>query len=92
MGCRYLVDICRDLGVAPGQMDRANWGQLQRAVIEYGSNLVTLIYSPDRLKISEDPASCTDLGPVPIGTSGQPIIAFPPWPALPAQPPPPLRK
>jgi hypothetical protein len=85
-----LVDICRDLGIAPGQMDRATWDQLHRAVIEYGGNLVTLIFGPDRWKLSEDLASSLSEIPLPVDTAGQPVIAFPPWPTPPEQQPPPL--
>jgi len=85
-----LVDICHDLGIAPGQMDRATWDQLHRAVIEYGGNLVTLILSRDRWKLSEDLASSLNEIPFPIDAAGEPIIAFPPWPAPPEQQPPPL--
>jgi hypothetical protein len=84
-----LVDICLDLGIAPGQMDRATWNQLQRAVIEYGGNLVTLIFAPDRWKLSEDLISNLSDCPLPIDAAGQPIIAFPPWPVPPEQPAPP---
>ncbi len=73
-----LVDICLDLGIAPGQMDRATWDELSGAVIEYGGNLVTLIFSRFSRKLSQlsaDPAGA-DFGPIPI--TGPPI--FPPWP------------
>jgi hypothetical protein len=85
-----VVDICRDLGIAPGQMDRATWDELHRAIIEYGGNLVTLIFSPERTRLSEDPAACPDFGPIPTYATGQPIIAFPPWPARPEPHPPSL--
>jgi hypothetical protein len=71
-------------------MDRATWEQLQRAVIEYGGNLVTLIFSPERWKLPKDPSTYPDFDPFPIDAAGQPIIAFPPWPAPPEQQPPPL--
>jgi hypothetical protein len=83
-----LVDICRDLGIAPGQMDRATWDKLHRAVIEYGGNLVGLIFSPGRWKLFEDLISNLNDSPLPTDASGQPIIAFPPWPAPPEQPTP----
>ena len=34
-----IVDICRDLGIVPGQMDRANWDELVHAIIAYGGSL-----------------------------------------------------
>ncbi len=71
-----LVDICLDLGIAPGQMDRATWDELSRAVIDYGGNLVTLIFSRERNQLPGDPAASVDFGPIPI--TGPPI--FPPGP------------
>jgi hypothetical protein len=34
-----IVDICRDLGITPGQLDRAFWDELSHAIIAYGGNL-----------------------------------------------------
>jgi hypothetical protein len=34
-----IADICRDLGIAPGQLDRAFWGELSHAIIVYGGSL-----------------------------------------------------
>ena len=34
-----IVDICRDLGIVPGQMDRANWDELVNAIVAYGGSL-----------------------------------------------------
>ena len=73
-----LVDICRDLHIAPGQMDRATWDQLHHAVIEYGGNLVGLIFSPGRWQLSEDLISNLNDSPLATDAAGQPIIAFPP--------------
>jgi hypothetical protein len=81
-----LVDICRDLGIAPGQMNRATWDELRLAITLYGGNLVTLIFSRERWKSPKDPATCPDFDPFPVDAAGQPIIAFPPWPAPPEQP------
>ncbi len=72
-----LVDICLDLGIAPGQMDRATWDELRDAVIEYGGSLVTLLFSRARRQLSANPAASPDIGPIPI--TG-PTIAFPAWP------------
>ncbi len=71
-----LVDICLDLGIAPGQMDRATWDELSGAVIEYGGSLVTLMFSRKLGQLSGDPAARADFGPIPL--TGPPI--FPPWP------------
>ncbi|HEY2618805.1 MAG TPA: hypothetical protein VGI78_15805 [Acetobacteraceae bacterium] len=34
-----IADICRDLGIMPGQLDRAFWDELSRAIIIYGGGL-----------------------------------------------------
>ena len=34
-----IADICRDLGIAPGHLDRAFWNELSRAIIAYGGSL-----------------------------------------------------
>ena len=34
-----IADICRDLGIAPGQLDRAFWDELSRAIAIYGGSL-----------------------------------------------------
>ena len=34
-----IADICRDLGIMPGQLDRAFWDELSHAIIVYGGNL-----------------------------------------------------
>jgi hypothetical protein len=38
-----IVDICRDLGIAPGQLDRAFWDELSHAFIAYGGNLASFL-------------------------------------------------
>jgi len=35
-----IVDICADLGIAPGHLDRAFWDQISEAIILYGGSLV----------------------------------------------------
>ena len=37
-----IVDICCDLGIAPGHLDRPFWDEISHAVIMYGGNLVRL--------------------------------------------------
>jgi hypothetical protein len=34
-----IADICRDLGIMPGHLDRAFWDELSHAIIVYGGNL-----------------------------------------------------
>jgi hypothetical protein len=34
-----IVDICHDLGIMPGQLDRAFWDELSLAIINYGGSL-----------------------------------------------------
>ena len=34
-----IVDICHDLGITPGQLDRAFWDELSHAIIAYGGSL-----------------------------------------------------
>ncbi len=69
-----LVDICLDLGIAPGQMDRATWDELSRAVIEYGGSLVTLMFSRFSRKLSQLSAETS----VPFPSPARP--SFPPGP------------
>jgi len=38
-----IVDICLDLGIAPGQLDRAFWDELREAIIAYGGSLATFL-------------------------------------------------
>ncbi|HEY2618203.1 MAG TPA: hypothetical protein VGI78_12750 [Acetobacteraceae bacterium] len=40
-----IADICRDLGVLPGQLDRAFWDELSRAIIIYGGSLACFLPS-----------------------------------------------
>jgi hypothetical protein len=34
-----IVDICGDLGIAPGQLDRAFWEEISHAIMMYGGSL-----------------------------------------------------
>ncbi len=34
-----ITDICHDLGITPGQLDRAFWDELSHAIIAYGGSL-----------------------------------------------------
>ena len=43
-----IVDICGDLGIAPGHLDRAFWDELSHAIMMYGGSLVSLLGNLDR--------------------------------------------
>ncbi|HEX5327905.1 MAG TPA: hypothetical protein VFW75_14655 [Acetobacteraceae bacterium] len=89
-----LVDICLDLGIVPGQMDRATWDELFRDIIWYGGSLTTLLLRRQCKRHSGDPAGNANPGGgfrfLPIPTTGQPITALPAWPARSPHPPPPM--
>jgi hypothetical protein len=38
-----LADICRDLGIAPGDLDGAFWDELNLAIISYGGTIAGII-------------------------------------------------
>ena len=38
-----IVDICRDLGIAPGDCDRAFWDELRHAIIAYGGSVAAFL-------------------------------------------------
>jgi hypothetical protein len=67
-----IVDICRDLGIRPGDCDRPFWDELCHAVIAYGGSLAHFL---DR---RTKPLLDCDLGD----------DADPTWPAAPPRPPP----
>jgi len=64
-----IADICRDLDIAPGDVDRAFWRELSEVVITYGGSLAG--YVKDMCKLP----FVVDLG----GRS----VADPLWPAAP---------
>ncbi len=39
-----IADICRDLGVAPGELDRAFWEELNLAIISYGGTYAGVLH------------------------------------------------
>ena len=39
-----LVDICRDLGILPGDLTGAQWRELSDVIIEYGGSLAVLLF------------------------------------------------
>jgi len=38
-----IVDICGDLGIAPGHLDRAFWDEINHAIMMYGGSLVRFL-------------------------------------------------
>ena len=56
-----IADICRDLGITPGQFDRAFWDELSHAIIAYGGSLAGFFGNLNkRLFASDDHADRTD--------------------------------
>jgi hypothetical protein len=43
-----IADICHDLGITPGQLDRAFWDELSHAIIAYGGSLAGFLKSLNR--------------------------------------------
>ena len=66
-----IVDICRDLGIRPGDCDRPFWDDLCHAIIAYGGSLAGFL---DR---RNEPLLDYDLGD----------DADPTWPTAPPRPP-----
>ncbi len=53
-----IVDICSDLGIAPGHLDRAFWDEIQLAIMSYGGSLtrfVTTLHERLRTCVTADP-------------------------------------
>ena len=46
-----LVDICRDLGIGPGDLTKQQWDDLQRAIIEYGGYVTVLFFKESELRL-----------------------------------------
>ena len=38
-----IADICRDLGIAPGHLDRAFWDEINHAIMMYGGSLARFL-------------------------------------------------
>jgi hypothetical protein len=45
---RWIADICRDLGIAPGRVDPAFWHELSRTIMTYGGSFVSFLKDLDR--------------------------------------------
>jgi hypothetical protein len=43
-----IADICHDLGITPGQLDRAFWEELSHAIIAYGGSLAGFLGNLNR--------------------------------------------
>ena len=65
-----IVDICRDLGIMPGQFDRAFWDELSHAIIAYGGSLAGYFTTLNKRLFAFSPGDLPD-------------DADPPYPAAP---------
>ncbi len=65
-----IADICRDLGITPGQLDRAFWDELSHAIIAYGGSLAGFLGNLRRRLFA-------------FGSGGHSDRADPGWPAAP---------
>ena len=68
-----IADICRDLGITPGQFDRASWDELCHAIIAYGGNLAGFLISLNKRLFT-------------FSSGDHAIPEDPLWPAGPPQP------
>jgi hypothetical protein len=69
-----IVDICCDLGIAPGHLDRAFWDEINHAIMMYGGSLARFL-----LKREERWFACSPADPNPADAA---------WPAAPGMPTP----
>jgi hypothetical protein len=62
-----IVDICCDLGITPGQLDRAFWDELSHAIIAYGGSLAGFLDNLHRrvsaFVAGDPPTARTPYGP-----------------------------
>jgi hypothetical protein len=65
-----IVDICRDLGIAPGHLDRAFWDEISHAIIAYGGSLAGFLGNLNRRLFA-------------FGSGDHADRADPRWPAAP---------
>jgi hypothetical protein len=65
-----IADICRDLGIAPGHLDRAFWDEISHAIIMYGGNLASFLGNLNRRLFA-------------FGSANHSDRADPGWPAAP---------
>jgi hypothetical protein len=72
-----LVEICLDLGIAPGQMmDRVTAEQLRTAIAVYGGSLVRLL--DDKRRCADPTEDSSPFAPIPITEATPPAEAGPP--------------
>jgi len=74
LGVAVIADICRDLGIAPGHLDRAFCDELAHAIVSYGGSLAGYFNTMNRRLLG----SWSDDGADP---------AEPGWPAAPPRSP-----
>ena len=55
-----IADICRDLGIAPGRLDRAFWDELSHAIIAYGGSLAGFLGKLNRRMFAFVPGDHAD--------------------------------
>ena len=73
-----IVDICHDLGIAPGHLDRAFWDELAHAIIAYGGSLSGFFISLNKrlfsaiLRADTDPAWPASPQRLPVPATGPP--------------------
>ena len=76
-----IVDICCDLGIAPGHLDRAFWDEINHAVMMYGGSLARFLdvlqerlwlFGPGDLSDQTDPGWPTPPPRLPVPATGPP--------------------
>jgi hypothetical protein len=77
-----IVDICSDLGIAPGHLDRAFWDEIQLAIMQYGGSLARFVTRLDERLF----AARIGIGSTDRAQAGRPA-APPRLPALATGPP-----
>src|SRR5271166_6098806 len=65
-----IVDICLDLGIAPGRLDRAFWDEIRHAIMVYGGSLAGFLANLHRRLFD-------------FGSGDHSDCAGPGWPAAP---------
>jgi hypothetical protein len=64
-----IVDICLDLGIAPGDLDRAFWDELQHAIIMFGGSVAGWLGNlrRQRIRLADLPDdACPEWPPPPL--------------------------
>jgi hypothetical protein len=72
-----IADICRDLGIVPGELDRAFWDELRRAIMFYGGSLAGFVGNLSKRLFACHSADQSDhLDPAsPAAPPGSPALA-----------------